>query len=214
MMEGRRDNRHIGSEHFGSVGYCVEGTAEQTLVLLHGLNGHSGTWTRTIDALKNEWTVIAPSLPPFFGDFADIPLAGYTATVEHILQQEHVSNAVLVGNSMGGWISMNCALRNPTLPRAIVLEDTAGAGYGNRFEDASPYAAVIRGLSIPVLIVWGEHDDVIPLSYGQRLNIELPRSILHVIAGAGHVPHRDAPEEFSALVLQFLAKLRSSAGRD
>ncbi len=210
MMDRPRDNRRIDSERFGSVGYCVEGTAAQKCVLIHGWNGHSGTWGKTIDAMKNKYTVIAPSLPPFFGDFADIPIADYTSTVEKIMRREGVTQTVLAGNSMGGWISMNCIIRNPGLASALILEDTAGAGYGNRVEDSSPYVEAIRESKIPTLIIWGEHDDVIPPSTGERLMGELPDSIYRVILGAGHVPHRDKPEAFIELVTVFLSDVNGT----
>lgn len=209
MMEKSIDNRHIETERFGTVGYCVEGEAEEKVVLIHGWNGHSGTWAKTIDALKNEQMIIAPSLPSFFGDFADIPLVDYTAVVEQILRLEGVKRAVFAGNSMGGWISMNCIIRNPAIARAIILEDTAGAGYGNRVEESSAYIAAIRKSKIPSLIIWGQYDDVIPSSTGERIAGELPDSIYRVIRGAGHVPHRDKPEEFIKLVKLFLSDIKS-----
>lgn len=204
------DNRFVETDRLGKVTYRVEGKTGQTVILLHGWNGHSGTWSSTIDALKGMWTVVAPSLPPFFGDFKDIPLADYTSALGQIVRQEGITSAVLAGNSMGGWISMNYSMLNTNFARAIVLEDTAGAGYGNNVEDSQIYIYAVRKSGIPVLIIWGEHDDVIPSSTAERLAGELPLSVCHVIKGAGHVPHRDLPGEFNELVMKFLSGLSTN----
>ena len=61
-----------------------------------------------------------------------------------------------------------------------------------------------HNISIPVMIVWGRQDEVIPLEIGERLNHELSNSTLAVIENCGHHPHEEKPKEFIALVKDFL----------
>jgi pimeloyl-ACP methyl ester carboxylesterase len=58
---------------------------------------------------------------------------------------------------------------------------------------------------LPTLIVWGRQDVLIPASYGEALNAELPRAELVVLDGCGHVPIADCPEAFDRVVVPFLS---------
>jgi pimeloyl-ACP methyl ester carboxylesterase len=57
---------------------------------------------------------------------------------------------------------------------------------------------------MPVLVVWGKQDRLIPVEYGARLEAEFPRADLRVLDGCGHVPMADCPEAFDREVLPFL----------
>lgn len=54
--------------------------------------------------------------------------------------------------------------------------------------------------SIPVLIVWGERDAIIPVAHGRAAHELLPGSELVVFDGVGHEPHRGDPERFAAVL--------------
>lgn len=57
----------------------------------------------------------------------------------------------------------------------------------------------------PVLLVWGEHDVLAPLSCARDMQERLPRSELTVIPGAGHTPMIEFPDQFNNAVLDFTA---------
>jgi pimeloyl-ACP methyl ester carboxylesterase len=76
--------------------------------------------------------------------------------------------------------------------------------------DARPQLARIQA---PTLVVWGEHDAILPLELGQRVTACVPEAELVVIAGAGHNPMWDRPEEFNRVVVQFLAVEREAPRR-
>ena len=46
---------------------------------------------------------------------------------------------------------------------------------------------------IPILIVWGERDSIIPVAHGRAAHELVPGSRLEVFAGAGHFPQLDEP---------------------
>jgi pimeloyl-ACP methyl ester carboxylesterase len=58
---------------------------------------------------------------------------------------------------------------------------------------------------IPMLIVWGEHDRIIPVSHAYATHEVLPHARLEIIPGAGHFPHSEDPEKLSKLVRDFVA---------
>jgi len=51
-------------------------------------------------------------------------------------------------------------------------------------------------IAAPATLLWGADDGVLPLAYAEALQQALPRATLHVIEGAGHIPHMQQPERF------------------
>jgi pimeloyl-ACP methyl ester carboxylesterase len=51
--------------------------------------------------------------------------------------------------------------------------------------------------SVPVLIVWGRRDSILPLAHGERAHEMLEASTLVVFDDAGHEPHRKDPARFA-----------------
>lgn len=62
-------------------------------------------------------------------------------------------------------------------------------------------------LSVPVLVITGDDDRIVPTDQSVRLASEIPGAELVVIPNCGHVPHEECPEEFLAAVDDFLARL-------
>ena len=58
---------------------------------------------------------------------------------------------------------------------------------------------------VPTLIVWGDRDPLIPVSHGHDANGAMPGSRLEIFEGSGHFPHRDSPERFASLLMEFIA---------
>jgi pimeloyl-ACP methyl ester carboxylesterase len=57
---------------------------------------------------------------------------------------------------------------------------------------------------LPVLIVWGERDPIIPVAHGRAAHAQMPGSRLEVFPDAGHVPQLEAPGRFAAVLQRFL----------
>lgn len=58
----------------------------------------------------------------------------------------------------------------------------------------------------PTLIIWGEQDPLIPLSFGQQLQQALPHAQFALLHHSGHRPMMNEPQRFSQIVLDFLAQ--------
>jgi pimeloyl-ACP methyl ester carboxylesterase len=76
------------------------------------------------------------------------------------------------------------------------------AGMALLAEDLRVHLAAITA---PTLLVWGEHDPLVPRSISEILRQEICDSRLLILEGAGHVPMFDRPREFNAAILHFLA---------
>jgi pimeloyl-ACP methyl ester carboxylesterase len=57
---------------------------------------------------------------------------------------------------------------------------------------------------IPFLMVWGEHDSIIPVSHGRAAHAQVPNSRLEVFADSGHFPQLDEPERFLDVLTDFI----------
>ena len=68
-------------------------------------------------------------------------------------------------------------------------------------EDVLPDLHAIKS---PTLLVWGEHDPLVPPSVGELFRAELPHARLELIAGAHHVPMVERPVEFCRVLDDFL----------
>jgi magnesium chelatase accessory protein len=58
----------------------------------------------------------------------------------------------------------------------------------------------------PVLMVHGESDPAIPLSWAREAQGWMPGARLEVLAGLGHLAHEEAPDKVAALISGFLAE--------
>lgn len=58
--------------------------------------------------------------------------------------------------------------------------------------------------SVPVQLIWGKHDAVIPVSHAQLAHAAMPGSTLEIFEGSGHFPFHDDPDRFVEVVEQFI----------
>lgn len=61
-----------------------------------------------------------------------------------------------------------------------------------------------KKIKVPTLLIWCEHDKIVPIFNGLRLNSEIPKSRLHIIKGCGHAPQEENPVETAQLIADFL----------
>ena len=72
---------------------------------------------------------------------------------------------------------------------------------------ASADAAAIARLTMPVLILWGARDPLIPLADGRWFQAHIPHGTLIVYPGIGHIVMEETPERSAADVAHWLAGL-------
>ena len=65
----------------------------------------------------------------------------------------------------------------------------------------------IKADQIPLLIIWGEQDFIMPIANGQALARMRPTAKFICIPGAGHLPHQEKPSLFLDALRPFLTKL-------
>jgi pimeloyl-ACP methyl ester carboxylesterase len=65
----------------------------------------------------------------------------------------------------------------------------------------------LNEFNLPVLVITGDDDRIVPTANSVRLAGELPDANLVIIPQAGHVPHEEQPAAFMAAVNEFLSTL-------
>jgi pimeloyl-ACP methyl ester carboxylesterase len=68
-------------------------------------------------------------------------------------------------------------------------------------------SSVLRGLSVPALVVVGERDPITPPSDAQRMAAAIPHAKLVQIANAAHLSNMEHPEEFNKAVRGFVSRV-------
>lgn len=88
----------------------------------------------------------------------------------------------------------------------LALREGNRAALRNRFGDLpdEAYARRVKRLRLPVLLLWGGKDQLIPIAAADRFLADIPGSRLVTFPDLGHVPHQEDPLATVAPVLAFL----------
>jgi pimeloyl-ACP methyl ester carboxylesterase len=110
-----------------TIGYTTftpEGPATPPVILIHGFAEDGSIWDNQVAYLKNTHQLIIPDLPgsgrssPLPGDTNMEALAG---AVKAVLEAENVKDGIIVGHSMGGYVTLAFAELYPGMLKAIGL---------------------------------------------------------------------------------------------
>jgi pimeloyl-ACP methyl ester carboxylesterase len=115
------------------------------LVLIHGFTSSTYSWKDVFEPLSKNFRVIAVDLKGF--GFSGKPDGDYTRRaqailVTHLLDYLKIERAWLCGNSMGGEIALNLALRNPQRVAGLILIDSSGASVTGASSVAPSYVSI------------------------------------------------------------------------
>jgi pimeloyl-ACP methyl ester carboxylesterase len=227
--------------------------------------------------------VIIPDLPGH-GE-SDKPVSteysprNYARTVRKLMDALDVERAIVIGNSLGGRIALELAVRSPDRIRALGLMAPAVPGFRVRYilgftrvipteigavpfplrerwmkiavrrllgdpsklpesgydvaadefiriyrtpqarmaffdslrhiltEPPKPFYARMRRVRVPVQIIWGTADRLVPVRLAPKLAAELPNAKLLILPRVGHVPQLEATAETSEALTTFIAGL-------
>jgi 2-hydroxymuconate-semialdehyde hydrolase len=129
--------------------YCETGTEnKKVLVFLHGSGPGANSisnWQHILNELSEEYHVIAPDMYGFgHTEHPDIhPKTFWEWTqcrvdqVLELLDKKNIQEFNLIGNSMGGYVTLNVVLHAPERVKKVMLMGSAGG-------DAPPTAEILR----------------------------------------------------------------------
>lgn len=134
----RRRYTQPGSKFVSIMGtdahYVDEGSGEP-LVMIHGFAASLHTWDGVAEELARSHRVIRLDLPPFgvtgplrsaSGAIETMDLPAYRRFIDTFMQALGIGRVTLIGNSLGGLISWDYAVRHRDQVKRLVLIDSAG----------------------------------------------------------------------------------------
>lgn len=174
------------------------------VLLLHGALFQSSTWQNigTLRRLAQEgFRVVAVDLPGYGASpAADLPPE---AVLSALIPALRLSRPVVVAPSMSGRYVFPVLVAEPKTFGGVVLVAPAGI---------RTYRAVVESVRLPVLLVWGEKDETVPVAESYLLTTRWPQAQRLVLEGAGHAAYLDRPEAFHTALVAFLRRIPPPGG--
>ncbi len=180
--------------------HCLKSknTRGQDIVLLHAARFQAETWKKlaTLNRLADAgYRPYAIDLPGY-GKSQECTVAHETI-LQGFIQQEELSQPVLVGPSMSGKISLHFALRQPESVGGLVLIGAVGV---------SEKSYQLDTIRVPCLILWGGADTIAPLDDAHLLHEKIQGAEMLIFDKAGHPCYVHQPDLWHQELLGFLHK--------
>jgi pimeloyl-ACP methyl ester carboxylesterase len=115
------------------IAYQTEGQGPH-VVFLHGFFGDHRVWRRQFE-LGDEYTVVAWDAPGCGGSSVPPPtfrMPEYAGALAKFIETLGLERPHVVGNSFGGTLALELAVRHPAIPRSLVPTDSY-AGWSGSF---------------------------------------------------------------------------------
>jgi pimeloyl-ACP methyl ester carboxylesterase len=104
----------------------------ETVICLHAIPGSYNDYSGVLDALSTSHRLIAVAWPGYGVDPTPLAKMDLTSPIyfaslfQQFLQKLDIKKAIIIGNSVGGYVAIRAALDKPEIVRGIVLINTAG----------------------------------------------------------------------------------------
>ena len=202
-----------------NISYTVYGKGKP-VVLLHGFGEDSSIWNEQVDFLKEHCLMIAPDLPgsgkssllslesgvrrlesstsPDAGfqtpDF--ISIDDYADCIHALLIHENITACILLGHSMGGYITLAFAEKYPALLTAFgLIHSTAFADSEEKKKTREKSIALIEEYGAMAFL-----KNTIPNLFGTKFKSEQPGKITALIE-AGNTFSKEALQQYTRAMM-------------
>jgi abhydrolase domain-containing protein 14 len=183
------------------IRYLQKGSG-QAFVLLHGMSFSADTWVEMglFDELARHYRVYSFDMPYGVRSRSDKFDASdrdkYAEFLKELLKSLGIDNPLLLGASISGEVTLRYLSKGYAAKAAIVAGPVGIKGLIPR----------LGRIAVPLLAIWGERDNISPSENAEILTRHVKNAETHILKNAGHACYLDKPEEFKALVRDFLGR--------
>ena len=153
------------------------------VLLLHDRGRSAGQWREFVPLLESRFRVAVPDLPANDDDVFE--------QLEALLDGERCG---VIGHGAGGALAQSLAVKGG-VDAMVLLDAPRAEGVGD--EDLASF-------EFPVLLLWGEDDEVVPVAVAEALNDAIPTSTLGLLPGCGHDLTDEAAATIAPMILEYL----------
>ncbi|WP_210365740.1 alpha/beta hydrolase [Bacillus sp. REN3] len=182
----------LGIPRFDVVGHSMGGQIALNILLHHPRNAGNGILLCSSGYLKKaKLPLILSSYIPYFHIYVKFHLA--KSGVKQNLQNVVYDHSKINDEMLLGYLS-------PFLEDGIFKALTMMI----RHREGDLSAEELHRIMAPCLLIWGEHDKVVPLSVGKKLKKDLENSELVILKETGHLVPEEKPEDVHRLIKRFI----------
>jgi pimeloyl-ACP methyl ester carboxylesterase len=182
-MEVRPDHRlDPGLGHIDAG----EGAA---VLLLHGADRTPSMWRDLQSMLSSRFRTIAPDLTGLDG-------AAPGPAISRLIDALGLDRVAVVGHGSGAAAALLLAATDQRVDGLVLIDATDVRTAG--IDEA------MSGWTFPVLILWGEDDEVVPVAVAEWLNEAIPASTLGLVPRCGHHLLEEAGETIGPMIHEYL----------
>ncbi|QNA45771.1 alpha/beta fold hydrolase [Lacibacter sediminis] len=99
--------KKLGGNH--SLSYFITGKGNQSIILIHGFGEDSRIWKYQVDYLQNDYRLFIPDLPGT-GQSAigtgELSMESMAAMIKQMMDAEKIDQCIMLGHSMGGYVTL------------------------------------------------------------------------------------------------------------
>jgi len=117
-------NHEIQEE--GQFKFIETGNGSEVLLLLHGLFGALSNFEGIIRHFSGRYNVVVPILPIFDLPIRQVSVSGLVDHVINFVEYKSFDKVNVLGNSLGGHITLLYALSNPDKINSLILTGSSG----------------------------------------------------------------------------------------
>ena len=122
------------------ITYEDSGGSGQPIICLHGIGGNDSSFSSQVTGLGNDFRVIAWNMPGYSGSIAldDITFESLSNSLINFMDALDISSAHIIGQSIGGMLAQEMAIRHPHRVISLTLIATSAAfgGRDDSFKDS------------------------------------------------------------------------------
>jgi pimeloyl-ACP methyl ester carboxylesterase len=153
------------------------------VLLLHDGGRTAGQWREFVPLLESRFRVVVADLP-----------ANDDEALEQLERLLDGARCGVIGHGAGGALAQSLAVRGG-VDAMVLLDAPRAEGVGD--EDLASF-------DFPVLLLWGEDDEVVPVAVAEELNDAIPTSTLGLLPGCGHDLTDEAAATIAPMILEYL----------